>query len=120
MKNRSPNALLQFQPKRQGSHGPAGVNFIRAIAHPNNSRFSPRTSPAIPRRIGIAQQDPTPSPLQKISGPRPEHTGPNPDHIEFRPRAHKEKLFPPKIRAPSIHQSETAKRQTPSVLSSKS
>src|SRR6266849_10030642 len=68
------NPREQFLPESQRPLRRARVDFISAIAHPNDARFVTGTRTAVARTMRIDEYYTLSSPLKLISGPRAKHS----------------------------------------------
>src|SRR2546426_12694907 len=75
MKQRPVRMAEEVLPQSQRAHSPARINFIRAVAHADDSRLATGTRAAIGRAVGIKQRDFLPGPLEMVSRPRAEDPG---------------------------------------------
>src|SRR6266849_1274553 len=77
------NPREQFLPESQRPLRRARVDFISAIAHPNDARFVTGTRTAVARTMRIDEYYTLSSPLKLISGPRAKHSRADNCHVVY-------------------------------------
>src|SRR5713226_4108690 len=80
--------LEEFFPQRQCAHGPARVEFVGAVAHADDARFTRGTGAGISRAIGVQQDNSLPCLRQMPCRPRAENSRANNGYVVGFLRAH--------------------------------